>query len=293
MNTLTRVDTFDELVMHERAKWTHKGTLGHVFIIGASQNMPGAGIMTAYSALKSGAGLSTLILPAQAFGHVDPKSLEIMYAPVKDQGKGYFLDKNCNEVLKLTQKARMVALGPGLGTKSETTKFIQNFIIRYKGPLLIDADGLNAIAKNPKLLLKREGVTVLTPHFGEMSRLCHKSIESVLKNPLKIAQAFAYKYKVFLILKGYHSIIVNSDQNYSINPTGGPSMANAGQGDALSGILTGLIAEHGFCMKVLQFGVFLHGLVGDLLTQKGFKVVMARDIIENLNLGYTALRQHN
>jgi len=136
-----------------------------------------------------------------------------------------------------------VAIGPGIGTHPETVKFVQALVQEYEGPLVIDADGLNAIAKKPSVLGKRRGMTLLTPHPGEMGRLVKKGARYIQQNRLKVASEFARKYGVNVLLKGYRSILALSNGKIWINPTGNPAMASGGQGDVLTGIYAGLLAQ--------------------------------------------------
>ncbi len=263
-----------------RAKNSHKGTFGHVFTIAGSKEKVGAALMSAYTALKIGAGLSTLILPDTAYKKIiNPKKLELMYAPVKKW--------NCVRVLSLLKNASVVALGPGLGTSPKTISFVHQLIQKYQGPLVIDADGLNALAKNPALLQKRKKrITLLTPHPAEMGRLIGHKTSFVQKNRIQVAHTFAKKWGVTLLLKGYRSVVAMPNGQVWINPTGNPAMASAGQGDVLTGIYAGLMAQFPDNPNVFLFGCFLHGLVGDILAQKK-RVVLATDIADNLHLGYS------
>lgn len=274
---LSKKITFKEIssLLKPRVQDSHKGSYGHVMIIACSKGKIGAGILAAQGALRAGAGLSTLILPADAFKRVDPEALEIMYEPV--QG-GFFTEKHLKKVLRLVKKSSVVALGPGLGTQKSTVKFVQEFIQCYHGPLIIDADGLNAMAGKK---IKRKGLTLLTPHPGEMGRLIGKTAKFVQENRLKVAKDFAVKNKVHLLLKGYRSIVAFPNGEIWINPTGNPAMAQGGQGDALTGIFAGLISEFGWKKHALLAAPFFHGLVGDQLAKKK-RIVLASDILKNL-----------
>lgn len=292
-----------ESLLRKRSKTSHKGTFGHSFVVGCSLGKIGAGIMAAHTALRAGAGLSTLILPISAFKRIDTSALEIMYEPISGAEKGFFVEKNLSKVLSLVRHADVVALGPGIGTERETTRFVQKFVEVCKVPLVIDADGLNAIAKRPEILKKRKQLTLLTPHPGEMSRLLKKTTRYIQTHRLESATSFAKKYGVAVLLKGYRSLLALPNGDVWVNPTGNPAMASAGQGDVLTGIYAGLLAqassqrggewERGRVGEFLLFGCFLHGLVGDLLAQKNRRVVLATDIEKNLDLGYSFLRKNS
>lgn len=292
----THLITSDEFtkILQPRAKNSHKGSFGHIFIIACSEGKIGAGIMAAYSALKVGGGLSTLILPESAYKKINSQSLEIMYEPIFDQSRGFFTKKEAPLVLKKIKEASVVAIGPGLGDHPQTNQFIWEIIQKFNGPLIIDADGLNALAKKSFLLKKRKGLTLLTPHPGEMGRLIGKTISYVQNHRLEIVSSFAKKQGVYLLLKGYRSILATPHKNVWINPTGNPAMASAGQGDVLTGIYAGLLAQYPVEAQLiapLLLGCFLHGLVGDILAKKGNRVVMAMDIAKNINLGFKFLNK--
>ena len=207
---------------------------------------------------------------------------------------GYFTERDLPAVLECLKKATVVAIGPGLGTHPQTVRFVRELIAHYRGLLIIDADGLNAVAQNPSILMKRRGLTLMTPHPAEMGRLIGKSTAFVQKNRLQVATNFSRKFGVNVLLKGYRSILSLSNGIAFINSTGNPAMASAGQGDVLTGIYAGLLAQYpvgAYCNTPLQFGCFLHGLVGDLLAQKK-RVVLATEIADNLDLGYEFLQKN-
>lgn len=275
-----------------RERESHKGSYGHVYVVASSYGKLGAGIMATLSSLRGGAGLATLVLPDSAYAKINMQAPEIMFAPVNDCGRGYFVKKNGGEVLRLAKGASVMALGPGLGTKPQTILFVHELVKKWRGVLIVDADGLNALAKKPGLLLARCGPTLLTPHPAEMGRLVGKSTAYVQAHRMEVAAKFAKKYGVVVLLKGYHSVVAMPDGQIWINPTGNPAMASAGQGDVLTGLYAALIAQFSFCREALLFGCYLHGLVGDLLFQKGYRVTMATDIMMNLGLGYRFIKNY-
>lgn len=266
----------------------HKGSFGHVFVIGGSLGKIGAPLMAAHSALRSGAGLSTVVLPMGAYDRVDPKALEIMYEPIKNSGD-YFEEKDVREVLHRIGPSDIVALGPGLGLNPKTIAFVHRLIKNYSGPLVLDADGLNAVSKKIPLL-KRDSFTLLTPHPGEMGRLLKKTTAWVQLHRLE-ATHFARRYRVHLVLKGHHTLVAFPDGTVWVNPTGNSKMAVAGQGDVLTGIYAGLLAQFPKSIEATLFGCFLHGLVGDILAKKGSPSVLPTDIAKHLDLGYSFLKR--
>ena len=288
MPSLISIKQFKNLLKPRKSD-TNKGSYGHVYVIAGSYGKIGAGVLATLSVLKSGAGLSTLILPDSCYKKIDLNALEVMYEPIKDAGRGFFSDADVKTVLQKITKASVVVLGPGLGDNPKTFSFVQKILPKINTPVVLDADGLNAISKNPKILLKRKCLTFLTPHPGEMSRLTGLSISRIQENRAKIASEFSKKYKVILLLKGHKSVVAFPDGSTWINPTGNPGMASAGQGDVLSGIYAGLISEFGIKKEVFLLGCFLHGLVGNLLVKKGERVVLGTEIIKNLKIGFNFL----
>lgn len=267
----------------KRKPQTHKGTYGHVFTIAGSQNKIGAGLLSTYAALKVGAGLSTLVCPQSAFTKVDTNKLELMYEPIPDNKKGIFLRKKLDQVLSIVDKASVVSIGPGLGLDPATVSFVLEFIKQYKGPLVCDADALNAIATKPSILKNRESWTYLTPHPAEMGRLIKKSTQFVQARRLQLAKEFAQKYGVDLCLKGYQTCIALSDGRVYVNSTGNPGMASAGQGDVLTGIAAGLKSQYPSYELVSVYAPYLHGKIGDQVKDKGQHVVLATDILNQLS----------
>lgn len=280
-------------VVLPRKKNSHKGTYGHSFTIGCSTGKVGAGIMTALGSLAAGAGLSTLLLPRSAHNRVDPGALEIMIEPVEDDGRGFFTSEKASPVLSLVKKSSVVAIGPGMGTDQATVQFVREFVRLCTVPLVVDADGLNALAEDPSPLSGRKYFTLLTPHPAEMARLLRTTTDLVQKDRIGAARSFARDHQVHVVLKGYRSVVAFPDGEVWINPTGGPAMATAGAGDVLTGIYAGLISEFGPVKKAVLAGVFLHGLVGDLLAAGGRRVVMATEILKNLRLGYNFLKKRS
>ena len=281
-------------LLKQRKALTHKGTYGHAMTIACSENKMGAGLMSSHAALRAGAGLSTLILPAAAFGHIDTNKPEIMFEPIGAPTQKAFKKSDVPIVLKKIKQASVVALGPGLGMAPSTIGFVWQLVSQIKQPLIIDADGLNAVSKNPRILLRRKNkTTVLTPHPAEMGRLIGKTTAFVQKNRRTVARQLAQKFGAIVLLKGFRSLVAFPNGNIWVNPTGNASMAVAGQGDVLCGLYAGLVSEFGPCDEVFLLGCFLHGLVGDLLAKKGARVVRPTDIIQNLHLGWRFLKKRS
>jgi NAD(P)H-hydrate epimerase len=199
------------------------------------------------------------------------------------------MDKFSGALLeKELMKSTAVVLGPGLGRKKG--KLIKYVLKNYKGPLVLDADGINAIT--PDILKLKKGGIVLTPHEGEFSRLTGKPIAEISKNREKEAVSFSQKYGVHLILKGKGTIVSDPEGNAFINTTGSSALAKGGSGDVLSGILGSFLAMGDDILAASKKAVFIHGLSGDIAAEeKGEHSVLARDVIAALPKAILALSE--
>ncbi|OGQ06152.1 MAG: NAD(P)H-hydrate dehydratase [Deltaproteobacteria bacterium RIFCSPLOWO2_12_FULL_44_12] len=252
-----------------RPKDVSKKDFGHVLVVGGSKEMPGAGFLASLGALRSGAGLVTYALPQEAFEKFDPNFAEVMVKPIADE----------KDVLKACEKKEVVLIGPGLGRKKETQKLVQTLLDKIKLPIVLDADGLNAIALNPGILKERKAPTVLTPHVGEMANLFGWQPAEIEKARVQGALDGAAIWKCHLILKGFRTLIALPNGELYVNPTGNPGMASAGMGDLLAGIIAGFLAQ-GFPADIASLaGVYIHGLAGDMAREElGEKGLIASDV---------------
>ena len=269
-------------ILPKRNKNSHKGDFGRVGIIAGSRGMIGAAYLSSMAALRSGSGLVYNIVPKSLYDIFSIKLIESIILPVEDNNTGHFILNSVDEVEKAIENKDVLAIGPGMGVDSERTKFIQNILIAYNGPIILDADGINCLAKDPSILLKRKGTTIITPHPGEMSRLMKLNTQEIQKNRIKYSKAISNKYNIITVLKGANTVVTNGKDIY-INPTGNPGMATAGSGDVLTGIIASLIAQGLNPYKATILGVYAHGLAGDLAKlDKGEYGLIARDILENI-----------
>ena len=260
----------------------HKGDFGRVLVIAGSEGMVGAAVLSAYSALRSGCGLVTLATCDSERAVAASFHPEIMTAGLLSEN-GQLCRKALPQILKLSKTADAVVFGPGLGQNGDIGYILEELLISYKGKMVIDADGLNALSHNPDILLKRSCDLVLTPHPGEMSRLTKLGTEEIQKNRKKIAKEFAEKYGICLVLKGTETVVAQPMQQTYTNCTGNPGMATAGSGDVLSGVIAALVAQGLTNFDAARLGVYVHGLAGDIAAQKkGVYGLIAGDISEEL-----------
>lgn len=275
----------------ERAVNSHKGDFGHVLILAGSVGKMGAGWLASKAALRSGAGLVTYGIPETAFKKFDPKFAEVMVEPIADKKKGHFVFESLENIREVCHKKNTVALGPGIGTHRDTEKAVVALEMKLNLPLVIDADGINNIAKHLKVLDRRHRDTVLTPHPGEMSRLTGLDTKTIGKDRINVTRKFSMAHKVYTVLKGNRSIVATPTGDVFINTTGNPGMATAGTGDALTGMITAFMARMPTLTAVLA-GVYLHGLAGDLAAGKMGEVGMiSSDLIENIPDAIKIIRQ--
>jgi hydroxyethylthiazole kinase-like uncharacterized protein yjeF len=261
-----------------RKKYAHKGTYGHVLIVGGSKGKIGAVHLASKACLNSGAGLVTAYVPE--CGSI-PLQTNLPEAMVLTNGEEII------SKIKYDITPTVIGLGVGIGTAQETVKGFTNFLKNNKTLLVIDADGLNILSENKVLLKELAEQTILTPHPKELERLIGKWKDDFDK--LKKAKAFSKKYKCILVIKGAHTITINEDKGY-INTTGNPGMATAGSGDALTGIICGMIAQGYEPLKAVIFGVYLHGKAGDIaVAETGYQALTASKIIDGLGKAYIDL----
>lgn len=271
------LDTFTE-----REEDAHKGNFGHIMIITGSPGKTGAGIMAGISAIRIGVGLATLIVPKSLNPIYESATLEVMSEPVEDTD-GFINKKAIDKILTTIERASALAIGPGLGQFDETVYVLQEVIKSTKVPVVIDADGINLLAKNLSILEKKKAPIILTPHPGEFMRLTKEPRERVLNERLEVSIEWAKKLDTIIVLKGAGTITATPDGKAYINATGNPGMATGGSGDVLTGIIGGLLAMGIDPVKSAYGGVFIHGLSGDLAREvKGSYGLIASDMIKQI-----------
>jgi len=270
-------------LLRRKAK-THKGDYGHLFILAGSARFSGAGLLCAEAALRSGAGLVTLGLPKSInLAVIKIKPREVMTLPLAETREGTLSLKALSKILRMLKQADVLVIGPGLGNNKSTYALIRKVINKCRLPAVIDADGLNAFSKNLEILKKHKGLTILTPHQKELSRLFGLDMSSVQKNRKLIAKKYAKYYNNIIILKGHETLVAGSRGQLYVNKTGNPGMATAGSGDVLSGIIGAFLGQGLDAFSAAKYAVYIHGLAGDIAakdkTQMG---LIASDIINRI-----------
>ncbi|WP_243373898.1 NAD(P)H-hydrate dehydratase [Geotalea sp. SG265] len=278
-------------LVRRRERQAHKGHCGHCLIIAGSTGKTGAAAMAANSAVRGGAGLVTVAIPASLNPIMEIKTTEAMSLPLTEGESGFLGGDSFPEIMTAAVGKDVLAVGPGLSLGGETGDLVRKVVAEAPLPLVIDADGLNAVAARPEILMARKSlVTILTPHPGEMARLTGLSVAQVEEDRIGIAREFCSKYQVFLILKGARTIITSPDGEIAINGSGNPGMASGGMGDVLTGVVTALVAQGYAPFTACCLGAFIHGLSGDLVAAaKGEIGISAVDVQESLPYAFNEL----
>ncbi len=280
-----------------RPKYSHKGTYGHVFIVAGSKGKTGAALMAAKACLRTGAGLVTIGIPETLVHSFQSRVTEEMIFPLPDKGNGTLSYISADVIFEfLEQRANVLAIGPGMSVDNEISRLVSLLVKGSKVPIVIDADGLNAIAGKTAVLKKSRAPIILTPHPGEMARLLKQGSgikgqgsevaagfslrEEIEKDRINTAISFAKKTKTCLVLKGVPTITATPDGMAFINSTGNPGMATAGTGDVLTGMISAFLAQKLNPQSASILGVYMHGLIGDIVAEKkGQHSLIVSDII--------------
>jgi NAD(P)H-hydrate epimerase len=272
---------------------SHKGTYGKASVVAGSRGLSGAAILTCLAALNSGIGIIELYIPENIDLIISTKVVEIITKPIKETPNGLLDLSSINTVVKGIKSSDVVAVGPGCGNSNELLELVKQIIKTSEVPLVIDADGLNALAKNIEILKDedRKSAVVLTPHLGEMSRLTNRPIEEIKRDKINIVKEFTKEYNVILVLKGARTIVGLPNEEIYINVNGNSGMATAGSGDILTGLITSLIAQGVEPGKAALLGVFIHGYSGDLVAnEKGEYGMLAEDIVKSIGRVFKELK---
>ena len=291
----------------DRPVESHKGSFGHLLVIAGSAGKTGAAALTCNSAMACGTGLVTLGIPESINAVMEPQVTESMTLPLPEMGKGCLSLNALEQIITASKGKSALALGPGLGMTPDTLSLV-HAMIKERAlsdiPMIIDADGLNALAtdivshdskenftsdqtEKSKTALtdlkQRSAPTILTPHPGEMARLTGKSTREIQASRLDSARQFATSYQIILVLKGAGTVVALPDGTAHICPTGNPGMASGGMGDVLTGMIAGFMAQGIAPSDAALAGVYIHGLCGDILAENrgafGFTATHIIDIL--------------
>lgn len=269
-------------LLPKRKKEGHKGDFGRVAIIGGSVGMAGAPFLSSMAALRSGAGLIYSVVPKSLEAIMSIKLTEAIIKPIEEGHKGHFSKDSIWQVLETLDNMDVVAIGPGMGADEDRYLLVKELIQSYKGPIVIDADGINCVSYGPEILKLNDKI-VITPHVGEMARLLGKDAYEIEENRIYYSKYVSNKYNIVVVLKGHNTIVSSPKGDIFVNKTGNSGMATAGSGDVLTGIVSSFIAQGLNPFEASKLAVYCHGLAGDMARiDKGEHGLIARDIVENI-----------
>jgi ADP-dependent NAD(P)H-hydrate dehydratase / NAD(P)H-hydrate epimerase len=278
-------------LVKRRERNSHKGSFGHCLIVAGSVGKTGAAAMAANSAVRCGAGLVTLAVPASLNPILEIKTTEAMTIPVPDEGRGYFADDARTAIVRELAGKDALAIGPGIARNLPTARLVRELVADTPLPMVVDADGLNAVAEDPAVLMRsKSSAVILTPHPGEMARLAGMSVADVEADRIGTARRFAREHGVHVVLKGARTVVAAPDGRLALNGSGNPGMASGGMGDVLTGILVALLGQAYEPFTACCQGVFLHGHAADLVAaEKGEVGMSAVDVQERLPYAFREL----
>lgn len=242
----------------KRKEDTHKGNYGKILLLCGSRGYTGAAALSAMGALRTGAGLVYLGVPESIYEIEAVKLTEPVVMPISDEAGTYSVASTI-EILDMLQDKDAVLIGPGIGRSSGSEAAVCTVLKAFKGPVVLDADGINVLSSHKNILRDRTSPTILTPHDGEFLRFGGNLTDDRLIS----AATFAQEYGIILLLKGHRTIITNGKSHY-VNTTGNPGMATGGSGDVLAGILVSLLGQGLPPLEAAACAAWLHGAAGDI-----------------------------
>ena len=253
-------------LLPQRAKDANKGSFGRVLCVAGSEKMPGAAVMAASSAVTAGAGTLVMAIPQSLYYGMSARVSEAMILPLPEKD-GALGRESLPQLLAALPEKGALLVGPGLSQTPEVDDVLTALIENCQAPMLIDADGINALSRHIDSIKKAQAPVVLTPHPGEMARLCGTSVAAVQADRIGTAREFARRYGVTLLLKGANTVIACTNGEVYLNPTGNPAMAKGGSGDVLAGVAAAFLAQGMSADAAAVCAAYIHGLAGDELVK--------------------------
>jgi len=258
----------------------NKGDYGRVLIVAGSRDMSGAAVLAASAALRAGAGLVYVAVPQGIQQRVAIANPCYLTAPLPEDEQGQLGAAAAADVLRLAAGKSVLAIGPGLGQGPGVTAVVKQVLADLSLPLVVDADGLNALQGHTDFLKRHSGPVVITPHPGEFARLINGSVADVQTHRHERAAAFASEHQIVVVLKGHGTIVTDGRRLYQ-NTTGNPGMATGGTGDVLTGLIAAVIGQRLEPFAAAQLAVYVHGFAGDLARDRlGEVSLIASDLLE-------------
>jgi ADP-dependent NAD(P)H-hydrate dehydratase len=261
--TIERITTLPDLPPRSNA--AHKGTFGKAMVVAGSRGMSGAACLAGQAALRGGAGLVAVAAPAGILPIIAGYEPSYLTVPLQEDVDGRIALSALSDVIERLNDATAGAIGPGLGRSADLDELVHSVYRTVEKPLVVDADGLNALVARPDVLTAgiAAGPRILTPHPGEFARLSGLTTAAVQASREEAAAEFAARAGAIVVLKGAGTVITDGDR-IAINPTGNSGLATGGTGDVLTGVIAALLAQGLEPFAAAQFGAYLHGLAGDL-----------------------------
>lgn len=271
-------------MLPKRKPVSNKGTYGHALCVCGSMRMTGAAYLSVNGALRTGVGLVTAAFPQSAYAAIAPKLTEPLLLPLEPNFEGTLAFSAKADILEASKQASAVLIGCGLGFNKDTTNLVHNLIKEIKVPMIIDADGINALSTNIDILKEAQAPIILTPHPGEMSRICGKSVAEIIANPIAVAYDFAKKYGVTVVLKTANTVVCSPKASgIYVNSTGNSGLARGGSGDLLAGMAVSLLAQGMSPFDAAVSAVYLHGLGADIVADKtSMRGMLPSDVLNYL-----------
>jgi ADP-dependent NAD(P)H-hydrate dehydratase / NAD(P)H-hydrate epimerase len=271
-------------IFKPRKSFAHKGNFGHALLVAGSFGKIGAAVLSGRACLRTGAGLLTILTPGCGYGILQTTIPEAMILTDPDEKLHTALPSDG------TGKYSVVGVGPGIGTEEQTIVFLRDLLQQYRKPMVVDADALNILGAHPDLMEMLPPYSILTPHPKEFERLFGPSADDYVR--LDKAHEAAKKHQVIIVLKGHYTYVAMPGGKGYFNSTGNPGMAKGGSGDTLTGILTALLGQAYSPGEAAIFGVYLHGLAGDLAAADGSQESMLpSDLTDHLGKAFQAIGQ--
>ena len=255
-------DEFVKSIIPKSPENSHKGTFGRLMMFCASPYMTGAGVLAATAALRSGVGLVNIVRDSETLRILQTRLTEPIFSPVNVKENG------SKELILLSEKASAILIGCGLGCEPHDKTAVYDLIKNASCPIILDADGINAVSENIMVLKEAKQTPILTPHPLEFARLCNLGVEKIQQNRIALAKEFAKEYGCVLVLKGAGSIIASPDGRIAVNTSGNPGLSKGGSGDVLAGLCASLMCRGISAFDCACASVYLHGKAADILKKE-------------------------
>ncbi len=282
-------------VLPERPLNANKGSFGRVLVAAGSINYIGAADLACNGALRVGTGLVTLATPASLQPVLASKLTEATYLPLPESRPGIVSAGAAEIIAAQSGQYHVLLLGCGLGQSQSAVEFVSSLLFGEGLPaLVLDADALNILAQTPHWWQWLAKNAILTPHPGEMARLCGLSVEEVQSDRVSVARRFAAEWRKTIVLKGAYTVVAAPDGGCRVSPFANPGLASAGTGDVLAGAIAGLVAQGLPLFEAGSLGVYLHGRAGEMVRDRlGDAGMMASDLLPVLPVAIKQLKKPN